>query len=308
MRARAAGAALLVAALAPAAARAASTVTSIYPVSSLGADSATLGIDVDGPATQVMLDVTGVSAAAGNFAAVRSLVVSRDPSGSPAFHTTVLLSSTYPADGVLTVTATPLDPDGSSGSPLSVSFDAAADPPSVSESAAQIRTDASGSILVTVDVSGPVASAELRLMVVAASKLRTLGGSLQKAQADAALALTTAVARQVASDPEHVTFAVPTGGAALPGDGLVIGDVAVVDPFGRTVHTSLSEFVGGNQVDSLVRLDAQPSPRRATASACRSRSSAPSRSRARSTSRGAGATSSTRRRIRKSPRRPTPAK
>ncbi|WP_194869333.1 Ig-like domain-containing protein, partial [Myxococcus sp. AB025B] len=44
----------------------------------------------------------------------------------------------------------------------------------------------------------------------------------------------------------------------VPPDGVVIADVALQDPFGRTVHTSVVEFTNANSFDPLVSIQAQP--------------------------------------------------
>src|SRR5207302_6242443 len=66
------------------------------------------------------------------------------------------------------------------------------------------------------------------------------------------------VARPTAADPDHVTFAVPVDLKSLPRDGMVVGDVAVTDPFGRAIHTSLTEFTGDSQLDNLLSLTLDP--------------------------------------------------
>src|SRR5207302_7389386 len=125
------------------AARAQSQVTAVYPAASLriGGTSAQIAADVTGDAAQVLLDADGTSATAGNFLSVKSLVVDRDAASAIAFHASLPLAVPFPDDGVLTVTVTPVNADGSRGTAGMARFDAGADPPYFPPERIQVRAD-----------------------------------------------------------------------------------------------------------------------------------------------------------------------
>src|SRR5262249_32637225 len=144
---------------AAAAARADTQAVSIYPLSSLpaGARTVEMGFDADGSPSQMIVDASGDSQGSGSFLRLRRLVVSRDAAGAAPFPALLSRSAPWPADGVLSITATPVDASGVTGAPLTQSFDPRDSPPAVGSGGVSLRADlAGGALVITVPYSGPV--------------------------------------------------------------------------------------------------------------------------------------------------------
>ncbi|MHB8876767.1 MAG: Ig-like domain-containing protein, partial [Myxococcaceae bacterium] len=238
------------------------TVASAYPLVpiSFSATSVEVGFDVSGPVTQVRVTAAGQSAAAGAFAALNGVIVQRDQAGAIAFHVLVPLTGAFPPDGILDVTAVPLDASGTEGQAHTLRLDARAPPPSAGVGLS-VRTDSTAStILLDVPFAGPVVSGEISLIGASSQELRRVAGNLKDAEGKAFALARHHTARPLASSAGHLVFAVPVLTSAIPYDGVVIADVALRDAFGRTVHTSAVEFTGGTAFDPVLGLTVSPSP------------------------------------------------
>ncbi|HVE82054.1 MAG TPA: Ig-like domain-containing protein, partial [Myxococcales bacterium] len=237
-------------------------VTAIYPVYSIraGARSVEMGFELSGQGEQVAVTATGTSATAGQFAQLPRVVVSRDQAGLIPFHVLVPLGGPFPADGVLQVSATPISADDTA-STATVAFDARAAGAGFDTRGIEVRASPStGEILVDVHYRGALASAELTLLGVSSQMLRSLNGELEEAEAHAFAATRRRLGRPLLSTPGHVAFAIPVTVPQIPPDGVVVVDVALTDPFGRTVHDSTVEFADSAAFDSVLSLLASPSP------------------------------------------------
>ncbi|WP_426731099.1 hypothetical protein [Myxococcus faecalis] len=160
---------------------------------------------------------------------------------------------------VLAITATPVGPDSVSGAPFSVVYDAKVSPPGFGVSPVAIRADpTSRGLVLELSYTGQIASAVLSVLGASSLALRTSLGDLSAVEAEAFVSSRRLVGRPRSSTPGRIQFFIPTVDGTVPPDGVVIADVALQDPFGRTVHTSVVEFTNANSFDPLVSIQAQP--------------------------------------------------
>ncbi|HEX4384504.1 MAG TPA: Ig-like domain-containing protein, partial [Myxococcales bacterium] len=236
-------------------------VTAVWPVTPLhaGATTADLAFDVAGASDQIVIAANGTSISNGLFSTVVNLVVNRDRSGPIPFRAQLPLLIAYPADGVLQVTAVAVAADGTQGAPFAARFDPAAGTPAFSGAMTVQADPAGGALLLQTGTSGPVAQAQASIVLLSAQQLRAVGGDLGKAQSSAIINVSGLSARPSASAPNQISFSIPVDLSQLPADGVVIADLTLTDPFGRTVHDSAVEFTGAAEFDSLVGISVQPS-------------------------------------------------
>ncbi|MBS2024378.1 MAG: hypothetical protein JST92_18415, partial [Deltaproteobacteria bacterium] len=235
-------------------------VAAIWPATPLraGANTADLAFDVTGASDQIVIDAIGSSISAGSFASVHNLIVGRDRSGAIAFRAQLPLAIPYPADGVLTVTASAIAQDGTHSPALTVRFDSSAGTPGFA-GPVEVKADtANGSLLLRVPTNGPVAQGTAAVSLFSAQALRTVGGNLQRAHASAIIDAPSLSARPEVNTPGLITFSVPVDLTTLPGDGVVVADVQLTDPFGRSVHTSTVEFTSAAEFDTLLGISVSP--------------------------------------------------
>ncbi|MFP2932515.1 Ig-like domain-containing protein, partial [Pyxidicoccus sp. 3LG] len=239
------------------------SIVSVYPLRPLqaGAGTLELGFEVEGSASQVVVSVRGTSATAGVFVDVARTVVSRDVAGEVPFHVLVPLSAALPADGRLEISAAPVASEGMQVTPVQVVLDGSAPPPAFAPGAVKVRASPdSGELLVDVAYQGTLARVELTLLGASSELLRTVQGDLEEAEAQSFARVRRRVARPRLATPGKVTFAVPVEAERIPLDGVVVVDVALVDPFDRVVHTSQVEFTDSTAFDPVLGLRAGPSP------------------------------------------------
>ncbi|RKH40976.1 hypothetical protein D7X12_19415, partial [Corallococcus sicarius] len=244
-------------------AQAVPSVVSIYPLRSVqtGARSVELGFEVDGAASQVAVSLKGTSTTQGVFVDLARVMVSRDQAGAVPFHVLVPLSRAFPADGRLEVSATPVGDEGAQVARVQVVLDATLPPPAFAPNPVSARASVdTGQLLVDVAFQGSVARAELTVMGASAALLRTVKGDLAEVESHAFAVGRRLVAHPRVAAPGHVAFAVPVQGGRIPPDGVVVADVALVDAFGRTVHTSTVEFTDSAAFDPVLDLRVGPSP------------------------------------------------
>ena len=238
-------------------------VTSVFPVAPLraGAAQVELGVSALGPVERVLVTARGTSASSGDFASLDGRIVERDAAGAIPFHVLVPLSQPFPSDGLLTVTAEARISGTSAGPPLIVVFDASGPPPSIVPAEIQVRVLEEG-IAIEVPYAGQLARAEASVVGVSALALREVSGSLERAEPSAFLRARRTILRpNLVMSPGKVRFLLPLReGAAVPPDGLIIGDVSLTGAFGQIVHASVTELAGSSDVDQLLSVTVEPSP------------------------------------------------
>ncbi|MET0404151.1 MAG: Ig-like domain-containing protein, partial [Cystobacter sp.] len=236
-------------------------VTSVFPVVPLspGVQAVEVGVEVQGPAQQVLISVSGQSATRGAFASLANAVVERDQAGAIAFHVLVPLSQAFPSDGVLEVVARPVG-EGENTS-LTTRFDASLPPPRFGKVPVSVRADPTHH-LITLELAyeGPVVAAEASVLGASAEELRRVHGSLEDVESVSFVQSHRVVARPSTATPGRIVFSVPLTTEQVPHDGVVIADVALKDAFGRTVHASAVEFTQSSTFDPVVGVSAGPSP------------------------------------------------
>lgn len=236
---------LALAVAAPSAALAAPpAVTWAFPVAPIvgGSNAVELAFDVEGQAARLEVSATG-RGAGGDFAALAGAIVERDYASAYPFHLRLALSAPFPASGALELTAVAIASDGSRGPATTHRIVSGASAPGfVGERPITVRRDATGGVLLEVAFAGQVVQGEATLLGVSSQALRAANGNL--AQLGSAVPFADErllVARPRTAAPGRITFSVPTRTTA-PIDGVVIADVALLDPFGRKVHASAVEF------------------------------------------------------------------
>ncbi|HYH97839.1 Ig-like domain-containing protein, partial [Hyalangium sp.] len=236
-------------------------VTSAFPLVPLrpGASTVEVGVEVQGPAEQVLISVSGQSATEGTFASLSNVVVDRDQAGAVAFHTLVSFSRPFPEDGVLEVVARPVG-DGEDTA-LTQRFDATAPPPRFGPAPLRVRADlANHTITLELAYEGGAIAAEASVVGASAEELRRVHGSLEDVEPVSFLQARRVLARPSSATPGRIVFAIPLTAEQIPHDGVVIADVALKDAFGRMVHTSAVEFTQSSTFDPVVGVSVEPSP------------------------------------------------
>ncbi|WP_158626148.1 Ig-like domain-containing protein, partial [Corallococcus praedator] len=236
-------------------------VSATYPLSPLrpGAVRAELGFDIAGQVSRLKVSVAVGSPGQTPVPALTDVVVERDFAGAVPFHLLVPLKAAFPEDGFLTVTATPVNLEGASGTPLATKFDALAGAPAFGPTPMTVQaTPDSGRIVLEVNYKGSVSSAEVSVLGASALALRTVHGDLSDVEPKAFALARGVSARPRASAPGRVSFSIPTVGGTLPPDGVIIADVVLRDAFGRSVHTSAVEFTSTTTFDPLLDLPVAP--------------------------------------------------
>ncbi|HYR20024.1 MAG TPA: Ig-like domain-containing protein, partial [Myxococcales bacterium] len=259
MRARAAILVQAVALLSSAALAQTAPVGAIFPVVPVrpGATLIELGFAAEG-AEQLRVDVRATSLSAGVAGQVLGAVVARDRSGLVPFHLSVPLASPFAEDGTVEVTARALSANGTAGDPATARF-STADEAAAFESGIFVAASQDGSLTVSLSYSGSLSRSDVAVMGTAASRLRAVGGNL-KAAAAGAFANANLSIRPRTPDGT-LSFSVPLqAGTSIPPDGVVVVDAALVDAFGRVVHSSAVQFTGSGAFDQLLSLSASPSP------------------------------------------------
>lgn len=219
-----------------------------------GATSAALGFEAVGDVARIRVTVSGTSAA-GNFAQVNNLIVTRDQRGSLPFHALIPFVQGLPVDAVLTIEAMPLRADGTAGTPSTrvLSRRGSNGPRIRGEPRLSATTN---ELVITVELEGDVAFAEASVLGVGAAELRAVRGNLKDVAGGA-----FAASRQQRAYPRStdgaVTWTIPF--VRSPSiDGLIVADLAIEDAFGRRIQRSVVEFVG-ESADSVTTVDVLPS-------------------------------------------------
>jgi hypothetical protein len=233
-----------------------------FPVApiSVGTTTVELAFDTEGQATQLVVSAQG-SGAAGSFLALSGAVVDRDYASAYPFHLGLTLTGPFPGDGTLDLQVTAIAPDGSRGPSTSHRIIAGASAPGFTGNhPISVRRDSSGGLLLEVNYAGQAMQAEASLVGVSSQSLRAVNGNLAQLGGAATFANERLlVARPRSSTPGKITFSIPTA-SRVPIDGVVIADVALVDPFGRRVHSSAVEFTDPEGFDTILALEVAPSP------------------------------------------------
>ncbi len=232
-----------------------------YPLVPLAVGDAAvdLGFDVEGQPRQLAVTIRGDSGTGGTFVSLANAVIDRDQAGAVPFHVRIPLAAAFPPDGKLVITAAPISADGTRSPAQTFTFDASAPPPAFADPPVSVQPDTSGNIVVQVGYEGAVATGEVSLLGVSAQALRAANGNLREAEPAAFAVERGLVARPRESAPGKISFVVPRNGRLIPFDGVVIADVALRDPFGRTIHSSAVEFTNSEAFDRILSVEARPS-------------------------------------------------
>lgn len=223
----------------------------------MGAGATSLQIDAAADVTRLTVDVDG-SAASGSFASATGITVERDDDAAVPFTVAIPFSRPFPGDGSLHVTVTPLDARGEAGAAETMTFAASETKLSFSATPITIHATETGLVL-DVGHGAGASTVTARVVGVNAEALRSVSGSLDRA-ASIAFAFTPESRARVALGAASTSVVVPFISGRRPGaDAVVVVDVALIDAFGRVIHSSVIESLG-QESDELLSLTAGPSP------------------------------------------------
>ncbi len=233
----------------------------IYPTVPFRTGSQRIEFGIEGPAARnITIDVEGPPGAGeqDRFIWRQNVVVPRNAAGIHPYLVILPLIRPWPADQPVRVVVH----DGATT--FSQEFDPRAPLPALTAAPLQVRRG-DAQILAEARWSGPglVSTAELHLAGLSAVGLRASGGDPERA-GRGVFARPGSVrlfpALQDPARPQSVTFAIPVDPEAIAEPGVIIADLTLTDPFGRSVRTSTVAFTQTGEFDALTALNVAPSP------------------------------------------------